>query len=231
MPEPIPSVPDRFALIFKLLRDSVAHAGGKRWLAAPLVIPIWKKINNIAVRFAALAAMAAAGTLPAPRRRRSQSPNPRPRPPLPPAQNGVADHGPANNAPRLPRRFGWLLPMVPGAAIARSQLRYLLAQPEIAALLDAHPQLQKLLRPLCWMLGLRVPKSWQRTRLPKPPQPEPAPLVCAPPPPLDQVPEPQAGPQPPIRPAKRRPIKWEPEIAEAIRALRNLKPSKSLKPA
>lgn len=66
MPEPLPSVPDRFALIFKLLRDSVAHAGGKRCLAAPLVIPIWKKINNIAVRFAALAAMAAAGTLPPP---------------------------------------------------------------------------------------------------------------------------------------------------------------------
>ena len=228
MPEALPSVPDRFAPFFKVLCEAVAHAGGKRWLAAFLVVPIWKKINRIATRFAVLAAMASSGALPAPRRRRPRSPSPNPLPPPPsPALNALPDHRPANpNAPCLPRRFGWLIPLVPGAAISASQLRYLLSQPDITALLDATPQLQKLLRPLCWMLGIRVPESWQRISLPKPPEPEPAPLVCAPPPQLHRVPQSQAESQP----GPRR-IKWEPEIEEAIRALRKLKPLKPLKPA
>lgn len=57
--------------------------------------------------------------------------------------------------PRLPRRFAWLLPMVPyEAAGFASQLRHTLSDPEMVALLAASPRLGAVLRPLCRMLGL-----------------------------------------------------------------------------
>jgi hypothetical protein len=56
---------------------------------------------------------------------------------------------------RLPRRFGWLFPMVPGdAACYSGQLLAVLAEPEMQALLAACPQAVRVLRPLCRMLGI-----------------------------------------------------------------------------
>lgn len=56
---------------------------------------------------------------------------------------------------RLPRRFGWLFPMVPGdAACYSGQLRAVLAEPEMQALLMACPHALRVLRPLCRMLGI-----------------------------------------------------------------------------
>ncbi len=58
---------------------------------------------------------------------------------------------------KLPRSFAWLLVLVPyHAAGYASQLRYLLADPEMAAMLAATPRLGKLLRPLCRMLGIEA---------------------------------------------------------------------------
>lgn len=57
----------------------------------------------------------------------------------------------------LPRRFGWLISLVPyEAAGFASQLRHLLADPEMAALLAASPRMIRLLRPLCRMLGVEL---------------------------------------------------------------------------
>jgi hypothetical protein len=55
----------------------------------------------------------------------------------------------------LPRRFGWLCPLVPGeAACFAGQMRVLLAEPEMQTLLAACPQAVRVLRPLCVMLGI-----------------------------------------------------------------------------
>ncbi len=58
---------------------------------------------------------------------------------------------------KLPRRFAWLCVLVPyHAAGYASQLRHLLADPEMVALLAATPRLGKILRPLCQMLGIEA---------------------------------------------------------------------------
>ena len=59
--------------------------------------------------------------------------------------------------PRLPRRFGWLIRLLPETACSRSQLSHFLSDPELAALLAAAPQLDLVLRRLCHMLGIRLP--------------------------------------------------------------------------
>jgi hypothetical protein len=79
--------------------------------------------------------------------------------------------------PSLARRFG--------AAQFGSQLQYLLADPEMMALVAASPRIRRTLRPLLWMLGIEA-------SLIRPPPPPPpvvaeetthevvvaAPLVC-----------------------------------------------------
>jgi hypothetical protein len=57
----------------------------------------------------------------------------------------------------LPRGFGWLLPLVPQeAACFAGQMRGVLAEPEMVALLAAAPQARRVLRPLCRMLGIEA---------------------------------------------------------------------------
>jgi hypothetical protein len=58
---------------------------------------------------------------------------------------------------KLPRRFAWLLALVPcDAAAYASQLRVLLAEPEMMALLAASAQARRVLAPLCRMLGIEA---------------------------------------------------------------------------
>jgi len=77
----------------------------------------------------------------------------------------------------LPRGFGWLLPLVPQEAAGfASQLRVVLAEAEMVALLQASPQARRELRPLCRMLGIaldapcaetsRSPAAAERLRVP-----------------------------------------------------------------
>ncbi len=63
----------------------------------------------------------------------------------------------------LPRKFAWLVNLVPETAIYGAQLQELLADPEIAALLAEVPQAGKHLRPLCRMLGVKpIPEIHRR---------------------------------------------------------------------
>ncbi len=72
---------------------------------------------------------------------------------------------------KLPKKFGWLLKLVPDAIGYRGQLEHLLRDPEMAALLEAAPvPMAKALRPLCRMLGLTPPPV-----LAKPPSTRPGP--------------------------------------------------------
>jgi len=76
-----------------------------------------------------------------------------------PADGGAASVGKGGHKAgvRLPRRFGWLLPLVPSeAACFAGQLRATLLEPEMVALLDKAPQARLALRPLCTMLGVEM---------------------------------------------------------------------------
>ncbi len=180
MTAPVPAAPaERFALVIDGLCRAVAEAGGRRLLAGPLVILIWQRLRRLADRITALAARITAG-----RHRRVHSRR-RPRP---------ASRRPAQR--RLPHGPAWLLPLVPQAGAHASQVQHLLADPEFARLVDAAPQMRRLLRPLCRMLGVRLP--------PPPRDPEPPSTVAgaAPPPPVASAPRPPpANPAPPADPS------------------------------
>ncbi len=139
----------RLALIIEGLRRAVAAQIAGRRLAGPFIILICSRLG----RLAGLAARVSAGTAGPRRRAASRQPSKRPRP----------------TYQRLPRRFAWLLPLVPGEAAAYgSQLQHLLADPEMAALIAAAPQAGRILRPLCRMLGVRLPPSLRQPSLRQP---------------------------------------------------------------
>ena len=167
-----PAAADRFALIIGGLSRAVAtqHRVG---LSGLLIIAIWSRLIRIANSFAALAARVRAGTLPAPRHRASRPASSRPAPSgSPPSHPG---------SPFLPRGFAWLIPLVPHEAAGfGSQLAHLLTDPEMTALVSAHPGMGRILRPLCRMLGVATPPALRPARpaLAAPSSPPPA----APPP-------------------------------------------------
>src|SRR5580698_5159592 len=125
MPPSTPAPSERFAGILRSLILAVAAMSGGDRLTHVVIALIGARINGIRRRFAWLAARIAAGSY-APRR-----------PSATPRRN------PAERAPRkpnaLPAKFGWLLPMLPDAVGYRSQLEYLLRDPEMVALLAAAP--------------------------------------------------------------------------------------------
>ncbi len=77
---------------------------------------------------------------------------------------------------RLPSRRAWLAHEIGwfGRNYA-SGIAHTLNQPETAALIASSPQAQRLLRPLCRMLGLTVPAIPALPRRPRKPRPKPAP--------------------------------------------------------
>ena len=155
------------AAIFASLAAWVAHVFARHQRAA-IVGPLWSYINRTAQRFARLMARFEAGTL-------------RPHKPAAarPAREAKAERKPRL---RLPTAKGWLGQDVGwyGRGYG-SQLEHLLNQPETAALIASLPQAQRLLRPLCRMLGIapacipplprrpRVRKRVERTPKPRKP--------------------------------------------------------------
>jgi hypothetical protein len=132
------------------------YRGG--WLTGPLIIRILNRLREIKQRFARVAARLAAGHC-SPRKSGG------PRPGRPPGRPN-----------RLPTSVAWLIKLVPEAAASASQLRTLLADPEMAALLAAAPvPMARTLRPLCRMLGVDVPPMLA-------PPPSARPKTSAPPP-------------------------------------------------
>ncbi len=96
---------------------------------------------------------------------------------------GAARWAPAAPFPRLPYKFAWLVRLVPEAASYGSQLRHLLSEPEMAALLAASPQARRLLSPLCHMLAVPPPfDPPDRPDRPDPPDPSASDATAAPPP-------------------------------------------------
>ena len=163
-PPPPPSALHRFSGIVWAVIGVVLGRSGV--MPHPMIQAINQKVTNIGWMVQHLADALAAGTLKTRRSPTSKSGVKR-KPPAPP---------PAEGAVRLPRQFGWLIPLVPLQAInLGSQLAFLFTDPEMAALLAASPRIVKALRPLCWMLGTRLPPPYSPP--PRPRKPYVAPKV------------------------------------------------------
>src|SRR5487761_2710442 len=185
---PPDSIATRFAQIMTGLRAALAAAYGRpaltgggmdqprRSLAPPLVLRLHRRLGAMMLAFAALVAhLTAFGEDAAqdPSQAASQDPSPDPSPwaaaaaiAATPAQPAPAPRAP--HPPRLPGNYGWLPGVSCGVAAGASQLRHLLTDPDMLALLLASPALVQMLRPLCWMLGVDLPAEVL------PPRPEPA---------------------------------------------------------
>ena len=154
LPPPI----ERFALIIEALCQAAAARSARRWIAVAIANLIWMRLRRTGARFAKLAARVRAGELPAAARASAsgasdQSAESRAERQ---AKRRKSDDPADRLAKRLPRGFAWLLRLVPEAAVYGSQLNHLLSDPEMVALLQAAPQMGRLLRPLCQMLGIRL---------------------------------------------------------------------------
>jgi hypothetical protein len=127
-----------------------------------MVMYVWNRLSRINQAFQALAALIAAGKLPPDRVCR-------------PRAAGVRSAVPARPATQklFAWRFAWLVAAMPslarrfGAAQFGGHLRYLLADPEMIALIAASPRMRRTLRPLLWMLGMEA----SLIRPPSPPPP------------------------------------------------------------
>ena len=134
-------------------------------ITGALVLLIWNRLGRIGEKFAALAERIRAGTLPAPAPVRtrtvsvSASASPRPERPKPETE--------------MPAGFAWLIRLGGyHAAGFGSQFQHLLSHPEMVALIAAAPrQMGRVLRPLCWMLGIKPPPGLfpKRARKPRAP--------------------------------------------------------------
>ncbi len=138
---PTPHAPDRFALIIDGLCRMIAASAPQGRLATPLILLVWTRLRRMGARFARLAARVRSGAVVRPARVRL----------------AATSHPTAPRVgPRLPDGFGWLLRLDPEAACYGSQLQHLLSDPEMASLLSAAPQMGRVLRPLCRMLGVKA---------------------------------------------------------------------------
>ncbi|MBV8092335.1 MAG: hypothetical protein JO110_03695 [Acetobacteraceae bacterium] len=140
------------ALIIAGLRGLLAAHMAKDRSAVEVLFLAWARLGRLASRFEKLVEAVRAGRLP---------PAPAPR------GEGAGLELPRLEGlppPRLPGCFGWLIRLVPGSAVYGSQLQYLLADPEMAALLASAPQAGRILRPLCRMLAIPLGPELGATR-------------------------------------------------------------------
>jgi hypothetical protein len=177
----LPTLAERLGFMMRALFEAIAGhrlggvLGGR--IPGPLIQLLTTRINAIRIRFAALADRIVAGTY-TPRRYAPR------RPP--------STRKPPTEAP-FRQKFGWLDALLPPevARQHRSNLFYLLQDPEIAALIAAAPDpMARLFRPLCWMLKLKPPEVLANPRRPAGTPPPPPAQYTPPPPPTPPIPGP-----------------------------------------
>ena len=145
------------------------------------------RLRRAGAKVLALAAAYAAGTL---RLRPSRERPYRPRTKAPPEAQEAPKAPPAPEKPKLPTGFGWLLRRG-RVGFGRSQMEYLLGQPDMQDLIAAVPPIAHHLRPVCRMLGVTPPPGLfpprRKSRRPpretpprEPPAPPPEPAAKAP---------------------------------------------------
>jgi len=154
------SVSERFVQVLEgLYRAVAARSGrgvfGEAPLAVALIWVVCARVRRVETRILAMLARFRAGTLrvsSASRVDRAATSEREDRMP-----RGPTAKLPRSPTAKLPRSLAWLLPLVPGhAAGFASQLRVVLAEPEMVALLEASAQARRVLAPLCRMLGIEA---------------------------------------------------------------------------
>ncbi len=136
----------RFALTTTALCRAVAACLGRGLMNAAMIVLVWTRVKRAEVLFLALVERVRLG-----RFRGGWT------------RVGVVGAGGVRAAAgldrgRLPLRFGWLMGVMPyEAAGYAGQLRTVLAEPEMAALLRDVAQARRILGPLCRMLGVEIP--------------------------------------------------------------------------
>ena len=155
------SLADRFGSLSRALKESVAKHIAKDRNSGPWIVEVCTRVSRLTARLLRLLAQLEAGTLPPPRKRPKRAPTPK-------LEAKPEADPPARPArPKLSRAFGWLGRTVWEARISGSQLRTLLAEPEVQELLAATPQAGRILRPLCQMLGVELPPVLQLPARPR----------------------------------------------------------------
>jgi hypothetical protein len=144
--DPIFTCAGRFAGIAEALCRAVGRSAGRGLMQAAMALVVVRRIARVRGVLLALEARILAGWVPVAGR---------------PVEVGetvarVRAAAPDRaDAVRLPRRFGWLCQLVPSDAAAYAgQLRVVLAEPGMVALLAACPQAVRVVRPICRMLGI-----------------------------------------------------------------------------
>jgi len=154
---------DRFSSLVKGLLTYVVHAVPTGWVEQPLLMLMWRQMRRMTYRFAAIMAQLEAGTLPEPGSA-----------PARPAPARPADAPPPPDKPRslvLPRHVGWFIQIIAETSFWNDELKATLADPRMAEAVARAPHLGRTLRPLCRMLGVRVPAWLRLPRRPRPPRP------------------------------------------------------------
>ena len=163
--DPAPLSPAKIAAAMRALLLGLARLfyfplGDRR---SYLIIPFQSYLQRTFLRFERLIARHEAGTLLPPRPRPKRAPSTTPR---------------KNPRIRFPSRKNWVVAELGHhAAGFRYALDTLLARPDSAAFIAQYSQAQRLLRPICHMLGITpacitlLPK---RARKPRPTKPRPA---------------------------------------------------------
>jgi hypothetical protein len=183
---------DRFAWLIECLFKAIGLESRRRPMDAPLAVALTNWMRRLVRRFAALHARWKAGKLPpAPARRAA------------PARPADTPRAPS----LLPRTFAWLHRLFPESAPGGAGMMYLLLEdPELLVLFAAAPQLGRILRRYCRMVGIRPP-AWlalpRRERPPRPPRDRPL-RRPAPSPGPEDAPAPWGSPEsPPPSPPER----------------------------
>ena len=177
------SAPERCVLMIEALIEVVV-GGLNSGLSGKMIIQLWRRLTVIAMRLSIANAWPIRSRVgrQAPLDRERRKPEPRPEPQYKPF--------------RLPTGDAWLLRLVPDAQGYADQLQSMLMEPEMAALLQSRPGLDRLLRPLCRMLGVKPPSNptlypapnspiipvTDRPHVSPPPRAEPSPVSAQPPP-------------------------------------------------
>jgi hypothetical protein len=137
---------ERFtAIIEELCRALTKHAR-TRFISEPMLLLIWNRIMRLARHLASLAERVRTGRLsdPAPARSRGASP----------PSAGAPEQPYVDPSEVLPRHFRWLVNMIPETEAVGVDLCWLLQRLEMEELIFAAPQVGRILRPLCRMLGV-----------------------------------------------------------------------------
>src|SRR5579872_6803660 len=183
-PTPMPMLAERLGVALNQFIQDLRVQQVRVVMNLALLMRIQRYFRRLTARFARLVALAQAGQLPPPRAPRRTGAAPQ-ADAARTAPAPASSPSPAREVIALPRAFAWLFHvarsqqehfLVNPAAGTRALVEDLLNHPELIALAAQAPRLERVLRPLRQMLGIRPPGWCPR------PQPRPASLPATSPP-------------------------------------------------